>query len=140
MIGDKKTPRSVLESAYQKAVRAILIEIFRVDTAVAEEMVSVWWVSLSKTSAVKSGIFLHADPIQTASELCGSEERDLTEDEQIIYRRILRSSMDAARSEHEPERANDQFSDLKQSVQSASPRSKGQTGSSARRVLSVVRN
>lgn len=139
MIGDKKTPRSVLQNAYRTAVTGILVEILHDDEKTAEERVSTWWTYLAKTPAMKSGSFLHADPFQTAAELQGSRERDLSAEEGEVYRRILRHSMEAARRAREPEKTHTE-TEMRQPVQSASSSPSSKAGILTRRAFAGARN
>jgi hypothetical protein len=99
MIGDKKTPRIVLQNAYRMAVQALIVEVFHASEAKASKAVSDWWKGVSTSVAMRSGSFLHVDPIQTAAELSGSAERDLTVHEDRMYRRILETTLQQAKRE-----------------------------------------
>jgi hypothetical protein len=127
VIGDKKTSRAVLESAYISAVVSVLVQIFHVDGPHALKEVAVWWGRMAGTSAFRSGVFLHDGPLRTAAEIHGAPEPELSEHEQLVYRAILETSLSEAqteaRSESKPRRLweLDELKQPSQSVELASP-------------------
>jgi hypothetical protein len=78
------------------AVEGSLVEIYGIDREQAWVKANSWWEGLLRTSAFKSGIFLHAEPSQTAAELIGISRHRMDEGEKLIYKQILRNSMELA--------------------------------------------
>ena len=75
--------------AYRLAVRACL-EIFD-GQSIAESQANAdaWWERLSKSSAFKSGFFMHPEPINTAGEIADSPIIELNERNAGAYARLL---------------------------------------------------
>jgi len=96
MIGDKKIPREVRYIAYRNAVAGSLTGLYDLSEEKAWATANSWWDRLLGTSAIKSGIFLHVEPAQTAAELLGIKRQRLDEARTLKYRRILRQSMEQA--------------------------------------------
>jgi len=100
MIGRKNLPKVVLKQAYKLAVSSTLSHVFELAPARAQDITEDWWNRLSKTSAMKSGIFLHSEPIKTAALLLGRERPALEGEARTSYRAILRESLEMAVKKH----------------------------------------
>ena len=82
--------------AYRAAVEASLIEFYGVAGPTSRNLVKAWWKRLSDTSAFKSGLFMHAEPMNTAADLIQEEVRPISADIRAAYERVLRLSRDRA--------------------------------------------
>jgi hypothetical protein len=140
MIGDKKTPRVVLQNAYLLALQSLMVELFHVDEKTADKSVSDWWGHIAISSAMKSGSFLHTDPLQTAAELRGVKERDLSAGEEVIYRRILQESLEEARRDFSSQQVDGQLAAMRRPVRQVTPRQKSQPISIAKQAFAGSRN
>lgn len=79
--------------AYREAVQASLIEFYQTPETESKRLVSTWWKRLSDTSAFKSGLFMHSEPINTAADLIDAEVIPITSEIRERYRRILSDSL-----------------------------------------------
>ena len=61
--------------AYREAGQASLIEFYGVAEPTSRNLVKAWWKRISDTSAFKSGLFMHAEPINTSFGLSGIRHR-----------------------------------------------------------------
>jgi hypothetical protein len=78
--------------AYREAVQASLIEFYQTPETESKRLVTAWWKRLSDTSGFKSGLFMHAEPINAAADLIDVEVIPITSEIRERYRRILRDS------------------------------------------------
>jgi hypothetical protein len=92
-------------AAYRRTVAAVLVSLFEKDNKSADKMVHAWWERLSKTSAYRSGIFMHAEPLHTAADLMDIEKVRLTEDQRVRYVQLLQNIMKPMASNRLPLRS-----------------------------------
>jgi len=83
----ERTTEAQNRLAFRFAVRACLEEFYR--EPAAESIVSAWWGRISKTSAFKSGYFMHSEPIDTAARLIDKEAFELNADQEAAYDQIV---------------------------------------------------
>lgn len=91
--------------AYRAAVQACLQSFYGKTAAQAESLARDWWERLSRTSAFESGIFLHAEPINTAGRIAGKEIVEITGENEAAYDRLLKESTRTTRT-RTPKRAS----------------------------------
>ncbi|HEX9198101.1 MAG TPA: hypothetical protein VF865_00965 [Acidobacteriaceae bacterium] len=89
MAETKKMSSQQLRSAYREAVEECLVTFYRKDKRQAHELVSDWWTRLSKSRALRSGLFMHAEPIETAANLAEQKEAPITDRNRKLYQEIL---------------------------------------------------
>ena len=92
-----RTSESREKAAYKAAVRACLEVFYAKSVPQAESLVEDWWERLAMTSAFKSGIFLHSEPINTAGRIAGREIVEINADNEDAYEQLLKASARAAR-------------------------------------------
>lgn len=83
----QRTTEAQNRLAFRFAVKACLEEFYR--EPAAESIVSAWWSRISKTSAFKSGYFMHSEPIDTAARLIDKEAVELSADQEAAYDRLV---------------------------------------------------
>lgn len=75
--------------AYRLAVRACLEVYYGQSVAESHANAEAWWERLSKSSAFKSGFFMHAEPINTAGEIADQPIVALNERNGEAYEKLL---------------------------------------------------
>jgi len=80
-------------AAYRRTVELVLTDFLQTDPKVAAGLVKDWWQRLSQTSAYKSGIFLHAEPLNTAADLAGVRPVRLESRERERYLELVEKAM-----------------------------------------------
>ena len=83
----QRTTEAQNRLAFRFAVKACLEEFYR--EPAAESIVSAWGSRISKTSAFKSGYFMHSEPIDTAARLIDKEAVELSADQEAAYDRLV---------------------------------------------------
>ncbi len=79
---------------YRNAVQASLETFYGKSRPEATKLVSDWWSRLRSTRAFESGIFLHAEPMNTAANIADVSVIAITEDNRAVYHRLLDESRD----------------------------------------------
>jgi hypothetical protein len=79
---------------YRDAVRASLETFYGKSKSEAAKLVRDWWARLIATKAFESGIFLHAEPVNTAANIAGARVIAITGENRTQYHRILDESRD----------------------------------------------
>jgi hypothetical protein len=79
---------------YREAVQASLQEFYGKSETEAKKLIGDWWKRLSGSKAFESGLFMHAEPINTAAGLADSKAVGITAKNREAYHRILEVSRD----------------------------------------------
>ena len=77
------------QQSYIEAVEASLEAFYGKSKIEAKRLVNEWWKRLSESKAVESGLFLHAEPINTAAGIAGVCVVQVTSENREAYHRIL---------------------------------------------------
>jgi hypothetical protein len=93
------TPRAQMTNAqerrfYREVVQASLEKFYGKSQLEAKKLVRDWWRRLSESGVSDSGLFLHAEPINTAAGIAEARVVQITEDNRAAYHRILNHSRD----------------------------------------------
>ena len=75
--------------AYRLAVRTCLEVYYGQPIAESHANVDAWWGRISKTSAFKSGYFMHSEPISTAGRIAGKPVVELNERDYKAYEKLI---------------------------------------------------
>ncbi len=86
MTSSQRTTESQNRMAFRFAVQACLEKFYR--EPAAESIVSDWWDRIEKTSAFKSGLFMHSEPIDTAARLIDKTSVELSLEDDHQYEQI----------------------------------------------------
>ena len=100
MVGNKSVPKAVLKNAFKLAVVQTMTHVFGTPASRAEAITGDWWSRLAATKAMKSGIFLHSEPIKTAAALLERASPKLDDDRRVQYAQILGRSLETALREY----------------------------------------
>lgn len=79
---------------YRNAVQASLETFYGKSRPEANKLVRDWWSRLRSTKAFESGIFLHAEPMNTAANIADVSVIAITDDNRAVYHRLLDESRD----------------------------------------------
>jgi hypothetical protein len=82
----QRTTEAQNRLAFRFAVKACLEDFYR--EPAAESIVSAWWGRISKTSAFKSGYFMHSEPISTAARLIDKTVVELSAEDEVAYEQL----------------------------------------------------
>jgi hypothetical protein len=95
---------------YRAAVQASLEQFYEKTRPEASRLVRAWWKRLSESGTLKSDLFLHAEPMNTAAGIADVRVIPVTSKNREAYHRILDQSRDLAlthargkRKEREPQ-------------------------------------
>ncbi len=77
---------------YREAVQGSLETFYGKSETEARKLVRNWWGRLKATGAFRSGLFLHAEPINTAAGIADAEAVSLTAKNRSAYHQILGKS------------------------------------------------
>ena len=75
--------------AYRLAVRGCLEVHYGQSVAESHANAEAWWGRISKTSAFKSGYFMHSEPISTAGRIAGKPVVELNERDYKAYEKLI---------------------------------------------------
>jgi hypothetical protein len=81
--------KSQKRRAYREAVRLSLMRSYGASEQASRELVKAWWRRISETSAFKSGLFMHSQPMNTAAGLVQKEVVPITSDVGQAYFEVL---------------------------------------------------
>jgi hypothetical protein len=79
---------------YREAVQASLERFYGKSKLEARQLVRGWWKRLTESGASDSGLFLHAEPINTAAGIAEVRVVPITAENRKAYHRILDQSRD----------------------------------------------
>ena len=82
--------------AYRAAVQACLETFYNQPTSTAKALVDAWWHRISERPSFHSGLFMHAEPINTAALIARQKVVEISEDNEAIYDRLLKRCRDLA--------------------------------------------
>jgi hypothetical protein len=99
---EKRISRKVRDVAYLRAVRLSLELLFQIDPGKSEDIALTWWSRLAQTPAIKSGIYLHVEPLQTAADLLGVKRPVMNDADRQRYSKILSDSLRLAKTPTKP--------------------------------------
>jgi hypothetical protein len=95
---------------YRAAVQASLEQFYEKTRPEANRLVRAWWKRLSESGTLKSDLFLHDEPMNTAAGIADVRVIPITSKNRETYHRILDQSRDLAlaqarakRKEREPQ-------------------------------------
>ena len=81
---------------YRHAVQASLEHFYGKSELEARQLVKGWWGRLSEGGSLDSGLFLHAEPINTAAGVAEARAIPITAEIREAYHRILDQSRERA--------------------------------------------
>jgi len=92
--------------AYRLSVQACLEVYYGQPAADARANADAWWERLSKTSAFRSGYFMHPDPINTAGEIADKQIVELNERNYKAYEQLMEEIWNLAHNANRMEEAS----------------------------------
>ncbi len=91
-----KVKEAQMRMAFRLAVRTCLEVYYGQSVTESHANTDAWWGRLSKSSAFKSGYFMHSEPISTAGEIADKPIVALSERNGQAYEKLLEECWKAA--------------------------------------------